>query len=329
MFGNANYIETKRALLYILFWAAVSGAPAIAKKHIQARVTPSCSGIAARLKSLRTQRNAASGASSALACGPPQRAMGNWKMVWSDEFDGTSLDTTKWTAVEKQGNIVYYTRRLENVSVAAGHLNITALDDNYRSSDGATHHYTSGYITSKYHADWAYGAFEVRAKLSAGQGMHPAIWMLPVDNAYGPWPNSGEIDIMESEGSAIRSVYGSIHYGIAGIDDANKAADQGSRGTLYRLRSNAYALPSGTFSDAFHVFRLEWEPGEMRWYTDGALYSTQRKWLVDGNPYPAPFDQRFYLILNLAMVGYTGGPDVTTPFPNIMMVDYVRVYRKE
>ena len=243
-----------------------------------------------------------------------------WRLVWSDEFDGTSLDENKWSAVEKQADIACYTSRPVNVSVSGGYLKLTAVNDSFKTPDGTVHPYTSGYITTKAHADWTYGAFEIRAKLPAAHGMHPAIWMMPADNVYGPWPQSGEIDILESEGSSVNSVYGSLHFGSKIMTDGRAQSSE--------FKSNTYTLSSGDFSDGFHVFRLEWEPAEMRWYVDGVLYSTQAKWSVESHPYPAPFDQPFYLILDLAIVNYTGGPDATTPFPNTMTVDYVRVYEK-
>src|SRR5712692_9952830 len=230
-----------------------------------------------------------------------------WNLIWSDEFNGTALDTTKWTAIEKAGAITYYTTRPQNLVLSGGTLALTALNDNYVTADGVTHPYTSGYIQSELKGDWTYGAFEIRAKLSPGLGMHPAIWMLPTDNIYGAWPNSGEIDIMEAnppDDFSVPTVFGTLHF-------TNGAP------------SVSYTLPSGNFSDSFHVFRLEWEPTEIRWYVDGNLYEAQSSWSATGAPYPAPFNQRFYLKLNLAMLTQ---PDSTTPFPNTLTVDYVRVY---
>ena len=139
--------------------------------------------------------------------------------------------------------------------------------------------------------------------------------MMPTDERYGGWPNSGEIDIMELLGHEPNKVHGTLHYG----DAARRHASQGA----------SHTLAQGSFSDDFHVFRLDWEPGAMRWYVDDHLYQTQTNWHTRTHVFPAPFDQRFHLILNLAVGGnWPGHPDSTTVFPQAMAVDYVRVYRK-
>lgn len=187
---------------------------------------------------------------------------------------------------------------------------ISALRENYRGS-----RYTSARLVTKNKGDWLYGRFEIRAKLPYGQGIWPAIWMLPTDWEYGGWPISGEIDIMELVGHEPGTVYGTIHYG-------NPHTYTGAH----------YSLPAGqTFADDYHVFALEWEPGEIRWYVDGYPYQTQTEWFTSSTKgvYPAPFDKRFHLILNVAVGGvWPGYPDETTVFPQVMSVDYVRVYQK-
>jgi beta-glucanase (GH16 family) len=155
--------------------------------------------------------------------------------------------------------------------------------------------------------------------------------MLPQEEKYGGWAASGEIDILEAKGHEPTKVLGTLHFG-AGWP-ANAEA------------SKTYVLPDkGTIAD-FHVYALEWEPGAMRWSVDGKVFSTQSFWWSsskrsagkgmkpagekDLNPWPAPFDQPFYLILNVAVGGkFPGNPDKTTPFPAEMIVDYVRVYDK-
>jgi hypothetical protein len=138
--------------------------------------------------------------------------------------------------------------------------------------------------------------------------------MLPSDSIYGTWAASGEIDIVEYIGSQPDRIIGTIHYG-------------GSwPGNVYA--STHYLLPSGTFHDDFHVFALEWELGEIRWYVDGLLYATRNYWYSTGGPYPAPFDVDFHLLLNLAVGGnLPGAPDATTVFPQEYVIDYVRVYQ--
>ncbi len=180
---------------------------------------------------------------------------------------------------------------------------------------GGTRDYTSARIRSRGKGDWCYGRFEIRAKLPRGKGMWPAIWMLPTDQRYGGWPSSGEIDIMESLGHEANKVHGTLHYA-------------GPRG--HASKGTSYTLRSGTFADEFHVFQLEWEERAMRWYVDGLLYQTQTNWHSRTKPFPAPFDERFHLLLNLAVGGnWPGNPDATTVFPQAMAVDYVRVYRRK
>jgi len=177
----------------------------------------------------------------------------------------------------------------------------------------------------------AYGRFEFRAKLPTGRGVWPALWMLPRDDKYGPWPSSGEIDVMEARGQEPTKVLGTLHFG--------------SRWPANTEASREYVLPDrGTIAD-FHVYAVEWEPGEIRWSVDGKTYSVQSFWWSSGrtqegkgvkpakesdlNPWPAPFDRPFYLVMNVAVGGrFLGKPDKTTVFPAEMLVDYVRVYEK-
>jgi beta-glucanase (GH16 family) len=174
---------------------------------------------------------------------------------------------------------------------------------------------------SQHKQSWKYGKIEVKAKLPQGQGIWPAIWMMPEnDSTYGEWPMGGEIDLMELLGNEPNKIYGTIHYG---------NPHEQSQGT--------YTLPNGqSFADSYHVFTIEWEPGEIRWYVDGHLYYTANNWFSRDltneadYTYPAPFDQPFYMILNCAVGGtWPGNPDTTTVFPQEMDVDYVRVYQKD
>jgi beta-glucanase (GH16 family) len=161
--------------------------------------------------------------------------------------------------------------------------------------------------------DWLYGRLDIRAKLPFGRGIWPAIWMLPTNNIYGGWAASGEIDIVELLGQEPNVIYGTIHYGGSWPKNVHSG--------------DSYKLSEGNFSDEFHIFSLQWEPGEIRWYVDGEHYQTQTKWTTENGVFPAPFDQSFHLILNVAVGGnWPGAPDETTTFPQRMMVDYVRVY---
>jgi len=176
-----------------------------------------------------------------------------------------------------------------------------------------------------------YGRFEFRAKLPTGQGVWPALWMLPLDEKYGKWPTSGEIDITEARGQEPTKVIGTLHYGARWPANAHTGAD--------------YVLPNGGTIADFHIYAVEWEPGEIRWSVDGHQYAAQSFWWSSGktdggkgvnpagesdlNPWPAPFDQPFYLVMNVAVGGnFLGQPDQKTVFPVEMVVDYVRVYEK-
>lgn len=242
-----------------------------------------------------------------------------WKLVWLDEFDAPQLDLTKWEyEVNGQGGgnneLQYYTDRELNSTIYNGKLVIRALKETYTGPDG-TREYTSARLRTKNKGDWKYGKFEIRAKLPYGQGLWPAIWMLPTYWVYGGWAASGEIDIMELLGQDPKKVYGTIHYGGQYPDNVHTGS--------------SYSLITGSFSDDYHVFTLEWEENEMRWYVDGILYLTQTEWYTAGADYPAPFDQKFHIILNVAVGGnWPGDPDGTTTFPQTMLVDYVRVYQK-
>ncbi len=243
----------------------------------------------------------------------------DWKLVWQDEFEGETLDFSKWEIEVNAfggGNqeLQIYTDRKENVRVEDGRLIIEARRDHH-GIQGTTREYSSGRIRSKRRGDWRYGRFEFRAKLPQGQGLWPAIWLLPSDDKYGGWAASGEIDIVEYKGQEPNQVWGTLHYG--GHWPENKHS------------GSQFQLAQGSFADDFHVFALEWEEGVIRWYVDGQLYQTQTKWDSINGPFPAPFDQEFHLILNLAVGGgFVGAPNPETKFPAQMEVDYVRVYQR-
>jgi len=243
----------------------------------------------------------------------------DWRLVWSDEFDGTTLDTTKWSIdVDAKGGgngeLQYYTARPENVRVEDGNLVLTAIKEDYTGDDGQKRHYTSGKVNTRGHADWKYGRMEARIKMPKGQGLWPAFWMMPSEDKYGGWAKSGEIDIAEVIGQRPNIVYGTLHY----HDSWPRNQHTGDK----------FTLPSGDLSDDYHVYAIEWEPGVMRWYLDGNLYETQTKWDTVAAPFPAPFDQNFFFILNFAVGGaWPGKPNSSMEFPQKMLIDYVRVYQ--
>jgi beta-glucanase (GH16 family) len=158
-----------------------------------------------------------------------------------------------------------------------------------------------------------YGRFEFRAKVPFGQGYWPAIWLMPEHSSYGSWPACGEIDVMENRGKYPAVVQGTIHY----------ASTDG-----FHLQSTEiFTFPQNEKATDFHTYLLEWNTNSISWSVDGRLYETQTNWSTVKAPYPAPFNQPFYLILNLAVGGaYGGNPDASTVFPGELQVDYIRVY---
>jgi beta-glucanase (GH16 family) len=241
-----------------------------------------------------------------------------WKLVWADEFDGpdgSPPDPKVWSAEQGGGGwgnneLEFYTNRIQNAYLEGGNLVIEARKERYGTRD-----YSSARLVTRGSAAWTFGRFEIRAKLPKGQGVWPAIWMMPDTLKYGGWPLGGEIDIMELLGHAPATVYGTLHWG-------NPHLSSGKSFTLNNVPD---------FSEEFHVFALEWQPGELRWYVDGVQYHTVTQWSTSapGAVFPAPFDQPFYMILNVAVGGnWPGSPDATTVFPQKMLVDYVRVYQE-
>ena len=243
-----------------------------------------------------------------------------WRLVWNDEFKGPSIDSGKWEfEVNGRGGgnneLQYYTDRKENAFIENGELVIQALKEQYTGTDG-TRSYTSARIKTKNKGDWKYGRFDIRARLPFGQGIWPAIWMMPTDAVYGSWPASGEIDIMEELGHEPNKVYQTLHFGGVGA---------------HSQTGGSYVLQSNDFSSDFHLFTFEWDSTAIRWFVDDTLVLIKKvdSWYTTAAPRPAPFDQRFYMIFNLAVGGnWPKSPDATTTFPQRLTVDYMRVFRK-
>ncbi len=233
-----------------------------------------------------------------------------WNLVFEEEFDGNSLDLSTWeyqTGSGGWGNneLQYYTEG-NNVEVSNGTLKIIAQ----KFGDV----YTSSRIRTKDKADFKYGRLEARIRMPIGQGIWPAFWMMPTDDVYGGWPQSGEIDIVEYLGHQPSTIHGTCHYG-------NAYNDKGSSGS-------SYSLTSGDFHTEFHVFSIEWEDNVLRWYMDGQLYHAISDSHPDFANYTWPFIHDFHFILNVAVGGnWPGYPDATTVFPQTMEVDWVRVYQ--
>jgi beta-glucanase (GH16 family) len=251
-----------------------------------------------------------------------QAATREWKLVWSDEFNGpngSAVDSSKWVSESGGGGwgnneLEYYTTRRENAFQQDGNLVIKVLQEKYTGPDDATRNYTSARLKTLGKFSQTYGRFEARIKIPRGQGIWPAFWMLGNDIAKPGWPTCGEIDIMENIGKEPALVHGTIH----------GPGYSGEHGI-----GAPYALPSGqAFADDFHVYAVEWEPNTIRFYVDDHLYTTRTpadlpkgaKWV---------YDHPFFLLLNVAVGGgWPGNPDSTSVFPQTMLVDYVRVYER-
>ncbi len=248
--------------------------------------------------------------------------MMGYELVWEDNFDGDTLDLNSWNYEYHEpgwvnNELQSYVDSQENIYVKDGELVIQAI----KHSEGSEPSYTSGRINTKDKHDYKYGRFEVRAKVPNGKGFLPAFWMMPTnENLYGQWPKCGEIDIMEVLGDATKQTHGTLHFG------EPHTSSQGS-----------YDLEDGDFSIEYHIFACEWEPDEIRFYVDGVLYHTENDWFTKKSgfgtvTYPAPYDQPFYLILNLAVGGnWPGNPGDNDVFGENarLCVDYVKVYQKK
>ena len=244
-----------------------------------------------------------------------------YDLLWHDEFDGEKLSLADWNMEYRRAGwtnneLQTYVGSEENIFLRDGKLVIKAIKSvNEYGKDV----YTSGKVQTSGKHNFLYGKVCVRAKVPQGQGLWPAIWMMPANEGlYGGWPRCGEVDIMEILGHQTHLTYANLHYG-------NPHAE----------KQGVFTLENGAaFSDDFHEFGMEWEPGEFRFYVDGELFHTANDWYsISGNvekPYPAPFDPEFYLQLNLAVGGnWPGNPDETTDFSKAEFeIDYVRIYQK-
>jgi beta-glucanase (GH16 family) len=242
----------------------------------------------------------------------------NWVLVWNDEFDTEGLpDLQKWSynvGGDGWGNneLQYYTEnKSENARVQQDFLVIEARKENF---DG--NNYTSARLVSRGKGDWTYGRFEVRAVLPSGRGTWPAIWMLPTEWNYGNsgWPDNGEIDIMEHVGFAPGVVHASIH----------TSAYNWPQNTQ---KTSTLSIPSAQTS--FHVYAMEWYPDSLCMFVDSIKYFTFQRESDDWRVWP--FNKNFHFILNIAIGGNWGGQQGIDDniFPARMLIDYVRVYKKD
>jgi len=229
-------------------------------------------------------------------------------MVWNDEFNTPGLpDSTKWDFKDQKG----YVPELQDYT-SKGSKNAwikdTTLIIELRKETHLKANYTSAMLVSKHKGDWLYGKFEIRAKVPGGSGSWPAIWMMPTDAEHGPWPKSGEIDIMEYIGVEPDNLHFTTHY-------------QGMTGT--HSQKGALTVISQPY-DKFITFTFVWTPTKLEWYADGKLCHSYIK--TSDDPKVWPYNKKFYLMLNLAYGGW-GGPADDTKLPHQFLVDYVRVYQ--
>ena len=261
------------------------------------------------------------GGSASPVPGPTPKQQ-SWTLVWSDDFNGpngSSPDASKWVFDIGGGGwgnneLETYTSRTQNAYLQDGVLVIQALKEDFTGPDGIARQYTSARLKTQGRFAQTYGRFEARLKLPSGQGLWPAFWMLGADIGEVGWPQCGEIDIMENIGREPSIAHGTIHGpGYSGAEGIG----------------SAYTLPGGArFADDFHVFAVEWETDAIRFYVDDHLYATRTPAeLPTGTTWV--YGHPFFLIMNVAVGGsWPGNPDGTTVFPQTMLVDYVRVYKR-
>ena len=243
-----------------------------------------------------------------------------WSLVWSDEFDGEDLDPEKWRRqVVEAGRFndewQRYTASTDNAYIDDGCLVIRAMHTGDSHEPGQ---YTSARLFTNPEGGWRYGKITARIQLPFGKGIWPAFWMLGsnIDENGGdtPWPAAGEIDILEMYGSRDNAVVeANMHY----ESENGRHVDMGAAGIR---------LEEGWFADNFHVFELEWDDESLRWFVDGRQFAATS---IAGSEF-SEFHREFFVLLNVAVGGRSAGPvDETTPFPQTMYVDWVRVYQRD
>jgi beta-glucanase (GH16 family) len=252
---------------------------------------------------------------------PEGSAPEGYELVWADEFDGTELSEADWNYEEHEVGWVNhelqeYIPSSEYAYIEDGKLVIHPVKN--VDADGNVS-YVSGRVNTQNKHDIKYGYIVARLKVPAGKGFLPAFWMMPKDeDYYGQWPKCGEIDIMEVLGNSTNMNYGTLHFG-----------------EPHKQQQGSYTLAEGDFASEYHTYAIEWYPGVIKWYVDGVQYFETSDWFsaLDGEEraYPAPFNQPFHVILNVAVGGdWPGDPDPNLEFGEStnMYVDYVRMYRR-
>ncbi len=239
-----------------------------------------------------------------------------YNLVWADEFDGTELNAADWTYEMGDGcpgncgwgnNEKQYYRE-DNTSIVDGNLVITAKKQKFGTKD-----YTSSRLITKGKKQFKYGRIDIRAALPEGKGLWPALWMLGANIDAVSWPSCGEIDIMELAGDLPNRVVGTVHFG------ANISQHQ-------YISMPKYLSGTANFQDEFHVFSINWVADKIEFLVDNEVFHTITPASLNGAPYP--FNKNFFFVFNVAVGGtFPGDPNNTTPFPQNMIVDYVRVFQ--
>ncbi len=251
---------------------------------------------------------------------PAWRDAPDWRLVWADEFNGARIDPACWAPfTERSGNnpedeAQRFTASDRNHFVKDGVLTIRALRET-TDVEGKVKHFTSAQLMTNKLASWQYARFEARIKVPKGAGFWPAFWMMPENDRYGGWPKGGEVDIMEMIGREPNTNIAVAHY-----FDYRKNA--------HRALHASWVNPA-PLDEAFHVYALDWTADGMVWSFDGQPYFQAKGWPTPpGGGKGAPYDQPFYLIVNLSVGGkWSGLPTAQTPFPGDLQIDYVRVYQ--
>ncbi|MDQ6417822.1 glycoside hydrolase family 16 protein [Paenibacillus sp. LHD-117] len=247
-----------------------------------------------------------------------------YKLIWQQDFLKSGADLSDWNKrlgndiVDDDGNVIvegwgngerqFYTGHEENVYIDGNGLHLRARRETTTIQDGRSFAYTSARIDTKDHMSFTYGKLIVRAKLPTGNGIWPAIWLMPQESAYGPWPASGEIDILEAKGRLPQHIFGTLHYG---KDWENK-----------KINEFSYRFENGSIEE-FHDYGLEWDAESIKWLVDGHVFAERRL-----EPGVMPFDKSFYLILNLAVGGWFDNVPVNEEaLPAVMTVTGIWLYQ--
>ena len=311
------FVAMKKGETYQLSYGNTYDLPVTWSSDNETVATVSSTGLVTAHKAGNANIILATNVGSVSALIAVEHTWGEYKLVWSDEFNGAAVDESVWTIQTGGGGwgnqeAQHYTNRPENLRVEDGCLVIEARKESYGEND-----YTSARIMSKGKKEFCYGKLEARINLPAGQGTWPAFWTL---GSYGNWPNCGEIDIMEHTGSVPNRIFGTLH---------TTKDRSGSRST------KAYTGIEN-IENNFHVYGVEWTQEEkegkdvIRFYVDDIVYSEQVEEVIDNNEY-WPFNRPNYFIINLALGGTLGGNINDDIFANpvLMKVDWVRVYQRD